>query len=630
MEPVILSSLEGLELLLEAEGDSRLRAAQKMLVGRLITDKSLNKSVVKEILAKAWGLNEELNISDLGPNVFLFNFNEAREARRVLDEGMWYVMGCLLSLQSWIPEASVHEVNYDYVGFWVQLHGLPLEFMSTSNAVKIRPRYGPSLGVPQAKSLATIAAENSMRIKRLKNGKDDDVSQERAEPDTSRAQSGQPTTGTCKGQGAKEGAKSEEGLTADSVGPKRHTEATFLSDSVVHNNPLNEDILRGTKGKTIQGTTMGHNPPNPKCLASTSSSQVNSHLPYVSICCVDLEEESVIIQDYPSPTLKGTSSYGLSLSIKDIEVCRNSWLLAQTEKSSDRGSKSMESGPEIPILVLPQQTLNRPEYYVQFLPEDPQDNDPCQTVVKNITEDFKKIVNLKRGRSGNQLYLTTGENDGGVSETASYKMPRFFDEGVFPLVANIFPQFADCSRAEESGKVESLKRTLRYKSMFCVDPRGLSRGLCLLWDNTVEVEPLRNAPWSLLGDFNEILHLHEKEGIRPPNTANMHKFREFVSEVGLMDFDLKGSSFTWFSNPRQGGGNDDAGSWNSFLKNTRRCRRAISTWQKATFKNAAKEIAKLKARLLEIQNGYRGDEDWEEMQEIRTRLSRLWKQEEQY
>ncbi|KAJ1397765.1 Endonuclease/exonuclease/phosphatase superfamily [Sesbania bispinosa] len=32
----------------------------------------------------------------------------------------------------------------------------------------------------------------------------------------------------------------------------------------------------------------------------------------------------------------------------------------------------------------------------------------------------------------------------------------------------------------------------------------------------------------------------------------MEKFREFVDEAGLMDFDLKGSSFTWFSNPRQG------------------------------------------------------------------------------
>lgn len=32
----------------------------------------------------------------------------------------------------------------------------------------------------------------------------------------------------------------------------------------------------------------------------------------------------------------------------------------------------------------------------------------------------------------------------------------------------------------------------------------------------------------------------------------MDLFRDFLSQTGLMDLDLKGSKYTWFSNPRDG------------------------------------------------------------------------------
>ncbi|KAJ1425942.1 Zinc knuckle CX2CX4HX4C [Sesbania bispinosa] len=225
--------LEGMELQLDVEEGQGLKMAQCTLVGKILSEKSLNK--------------------------------EAKEARRVLEEGPWFVIGHLLSLQNWLPEVSVYEVNYDLVGFWVQLHGLPLDLLSTNNAVKVAkllgevvyvenpvvegtllrsfirvrvlinikktlvtgfwlprkdfpktwiflkyehlqgfcfscgvmsheakrckgeklmaifapnaPRYGPSLGVAPAKSLVSIAMENSIRRKKLKEGDTTDVSQ---------------------------------------------------------------------------------------------------------------------------------------------------------------------------------------------------------------------------------------------------------------------------------------------------------------------------------------------------------------------------------------------------------------------------------------------------------------------
>ncbi|KAJ1399804.1 hypothetical protein SESBI_30028 [Sesbania bispinosa] len=138
-------SLEDPEIILEEDAEEALKIARQTLVGRILADKNLNRSAVKEILSKAWNIEEELSIMDLGPNVFLFGFTDSKMVSKVLQEGPWFVMGHLLSLQNWIPEASVFEVNYDIVGFWIQLHNLPLEMMSTKNATKIATNIGEVL-----------------------------------------------------------------------------------------------------------------------------------------------------------------------------------------------------------------------------------------------------------------------------------------------------------------------------------------------------------------------------------------------------------------------------------------------------------------------------------------------------
>lgn len=55
-----------------------------------------------------------------------------------------------------------------------------------------------------------------------------------------------------------------------------------------------------------------------------------------------------------------------------------------------------------------------------------------------------------------------------------------------------------------------------------------------------------------MGVFNEILAHFEKDGIRPYNSRRAELFRDFLNVVGLMELEMKGCSFTWISNPRNG------------------------------------------------------------------------------
>ncbi|RYR73041.1 hypothetical protein Ahy_A02g007312 [Arachis hypogaea] len=58
----------------------------------------------------------------------------------------------------------------------------------------------------------------------------------------------------------------------------------------------------------------------------------------------------------------------------------------------------------------------------------------------------------------------------------------------------------------------------------------------------------RKEPQAFFGDFNDVLSQDEKVGIHPQPRIYLETFRRI--DNGLIDVDLKGSKFTWFSNLR--------------------------------------------------------------------------------
>jgi hypothetical protein len=65
------------------------------------------------------------------------------------------------------------------------------------------------------------------------------------------------------------------------------------------------------------------------------------------------------------------------------------------------------------------------------------------------------------------------------------------------------------------------------------------------WDKIRELKNNSNLPWILLGDFNEILFSHEKEGGNPRPHNFMQAFQDVLSDCGLEDIGYSGDMFTW-------------------------------------------------------------------------------------
>lgn len=108
---------EGATVELERDDRKTFEVAKHTLVGKIISDKPLNKKTVKEMVQKSWGFPKGLHIIDLSTNTFLFNFAEATTPQRVIGEAPWNILGSLLCLHRWVPELSIHEVNFTFCPF---------------------------------------------------------------------------------------------------------------------------------------------------------------------------------------------------------------------------------------------------------------------------------------------------------------------------------------------------------------------------------------------------------------------------------------------------------------------------------------------------------------------------------
>jgi hypothetical protein len=65
------------------------------------------------------------------------------------------------------------------------------------------------------------------------------------------------------------------------------------------------------------------------------------------------------------------------------------------------------------------------------------------------------------------------------------------------------------------------------------------------WERLRELHGMIEMRWVVIGDWNEILYSHEKEGGNPRPMQYMQAFRNALSDCGLEDLGYIGDTFTW-------------------------------------------------------------------------------------
>ncbi|KAJ1391834.1 Zinc knuckle CX2CX4HX4C, partial [Sesbania bispinosa] len=561
------SSVEGVEVQLEPEGDAGLRTARKTLIGGVAFWVQLH------------GLPLELMTTHNAAKVAELLGEVLINVKNPLTTGFWLPRKDLP--RTWIL------VKYERLqGFCFHCGVLGYDARKCNKeqlmAIHIpnKPRYNAGLGVPPAKSLAAIAAENAFRRRKMKEGVALMVSGGQSEfvgPEIAQNLSGMlveepladvdpqnPTTSLGGHQVANNdsvcvntalhggvgeaqlrdsnSSKSQEndmqgsgnalslgpmckikgqgpmqdglfGKTSSHVNGPEYVDISGGGPTVISKGPLIEASLRDLEGG-VRRPGLGHE----------RLDDIGVHKEFIG-----LSEEKLII-DYPSPKIKDSSSFGVHLTNDEITRCRKSWLFTEGIKAAQQKTVG---GREV--------VDNRaaPNYYVEFPPEE--DEVPTTRFTSLIVSSVHSLVQGGPIHAPTSTMIILSWNCRGVGASATANELKELCKSSKPAIVFLMETRA---KLEKLGEVQ---RRLRFSKCFCVNPQGQSGGLGLFWDNSVECtfiygdptpRPRRELwgqlsllttgrvhPWALVGDL----------------------IRSFVEDYGLIDMEMKGNRFTWFN-----------------------------------------------------------------------------------
>ena len=126
----VTRTLEKMKLTVEEEetisisDESRkedLESCELSLIGKFLTCRSFNKRAALMTLKKAWGLEDGVQVVEVGTNLFQFKFRFEFELNTVYIGGIWSFDNQALLLTRWKLGMMATSVKFDSVPLWVQI-----------------------------------------------------------------------------------------------------------------------------------------------------------------------------------------------------------------------------------------------------------------------------------------------------------------------------------------------------------------------------------------------------------------------------------------------------------------------------------------------------------------------------
>uniref|UniRef100_A0A2N9G564 DUF4283 domain-containing protein n=1 Tax=Fagus sylvatica TaxID=28930 RepID=A0A2N9G564_FAGSY len=81
-------------------------------------------------MLRLWGFARGITIQTMGDNLFLFQFSDEFERERVFQGSPWLFDNYLLALNAFDGSCPIHQIRFTHSCFGVQLHGVPLYYMT--------------------------------------------------------------------------------------------------------------------------------------------------------------------------------------------------------------------------------------------------------------------------------------------------------------------------------------------------------------------------------------------------------------------------------------------------------------------------------------------------------------------
>ena len=147
----VTESMVSLKLTSEEEEDIQVSDEGRMdeinscalsLIGKFLTCKPFNRKAAKNMLQRVWVLDKELQIFEVGINLFQFKFQSEYKLDRILRGGPWTFDNQFLMLTWSRTGMSANNVVLEHASLWVQIWGVPFDMMSPNVATEVGNKMG--------------------------------------------------------------------------------------------------------------------------------------------------------------------------------------------------------------------------------------------------------------------------------------------------------------------------------------------------------------------------------------------------------------------------------------------------------------------------------------------------------
>ena len=147
----VINSLENMKLTIEEEQvitvsdegrKDEIESGNLSLIRKFLACKPFNKRVAQNTLRKVWGLDDGVQIMEVGSSMFQFKFQTEFNLERVSRGGPWTFDNLVLMLRKWQKGMTTINVKFDSTSLWVQIWGAPFDMFSPKVAEEVGSRVG--------------------------------------------------------------------------------------------------------------------------------------------------------------------------------------------------------------------------------------------------------------------------------------------------------------------------------------------------------------------------------------------------------------------------------------------------------------------------------------------------------
>ncbi|XP_023891985.2 uncharacterized protein LOC112003988 [Quercus suber] len=107
------------------------------IAASFLTKRALNAEAIARIFNPLWRARRGFKIQHTGDHKILFSFKDKEDVDRIIGSKPWSFDKHLVVKQRYDNDRSLEDIKYDRTTFWVQVHGLPLRYMTIEAAEKI-------------------------------------------------------------------------------------------------------------------------------------------------------------------------------------------------------------------------------------------------------------------------------------------------------------------------------------------------------------------------------------------------------------------------------------------------------------------------------------------------------------